>query len=129
MNDEIGVHHEFGERFKSLLEEAGYTKQQHKNLTVVLTKLFDVAPSTISDWRGGRKLPSMDRAIMIALKLDVCVEFLLTGRGQKRPNDQPNFISNADWEALPLEARSHFAEAVRAIVDSSNQPEKKNNHG
>ena len=129
MSDEIGNYHDFGERFKALLEEAGYSKTNHKNLTMSLTKLFNVAPSTISDWRGGRKLPSMDRAIMIAIKLNVCVEYLLTGRGQKRPTDYPDFISNADWEALPLEARSHFAEALRAIIDSSHQPDKKGNHG
>lgn len=129
MSNEIGNYHDFGERFKALLEEAGYSKTKHKNLTVALTKLFDVAPSTISDWKNGRKLPSMDRAIMIAIKLNVCVEYLLTGRGEKRPGCHPDFISHADWEALPLEARSHFAEALRAIVDSSHQSDKKGNHG
>lgn len=34
----------------------------------------------------------MKRAVQLARDLDVCVEWLLTGRGSKFPLDSPNFL-------------------------------------
>ena len=119
---------DFANRLERALTDAGYTKARHKNLTEVLSKLFDVSGSTVHDWCKGRKLPGMDNAIMLGMTLGVCVEWLLTGRGPMHPGlPDDDGIDEPAWRDLPQDARHHFAEALRAIADASGQYTKKLN--
>lgn len=116
---------DIGNRLNQALEEAGYTKDKHKNLTETLATKFDVKYSTISDWRKGKKCPTMRNAIDIATKLDICVEWLLTGRGRKRPGDhEPHDNGNNgdkivfDMTGIPAQQKSHFAATLHAFAKS-----------
>lgn len=77
-------HEDFGKRFSVLIDES---QIKGKKTLERLSRLFGCSKVTVYNWRTGEKLPSMLSAIRIASKLDVCVEYLLTGRGPKRPTD------------------------------------------
>ena len=71
-----------------------------------------------SDWAeaqlsAGEKLPSMDSAVDMAGKLDVCVEWLLTGRGRKRPNDGDLL----DISSLPEAAKANLKAFVNSLAN------------
>lgn len=91
VNSELNLAHnnkmkypEFAKRFRSLWEESEEAPETQKELA----KWLDYSQPTISDWVNGEKLPSMETAINICEKFDCCVEYLLTGKGQKRPGAQ-----------------------------------------
>lgn len=114
-----------GERFNEALEDAGYTKERHSNLTQTLVKDFGVSYATISDWRKGKKCPTMKNAIDIAMKLEICVEWLLTGRGQKRPGDESPHDNGDngdkivfDMRGIPSQQKRHFAATLHAFAQS-----------
>lgn len=109
---------ELGKRLNVALEAAGYTKTRYKNLTVVLSKLFAVEGSTVSDWRNGKKCPTMENAILIGEKLDVCVEWLLTGRGPMHPPPQEDDGGTyLDISQLPKGQQVHLKALVHAIQE------------
>ena len=116
---------EIGDRFNEALTDAGLTKEKHSNLTETLVKLFGVSYATINDWRKGKKCPTMKNAIDIAMKLDICVEWLLTGRGRKHPDEhEPNGNGNNgdtivfDMRGIPSQQKSHFAATLHAFAQS-----------
>jgi hypothetical protein len=51
--------------------------------------------STAKKWKNGG-LPTMENAVALAEKLDVCVEWLLTGRGPKHPLSKIE-VSTVEW--------------------------------
>lgn len=73
-------HEAFSKRFIRACKEAGLPDNQ-----VDLGKCFGVSGPMIHAYRSGDKLPSMDTALKIAHGTGVCVEWLLTGRGDIRP--------------------------------------------
>lgn len=70
---------------KSFKEAYAYAKMPETQ--VKLAEVFGVSGTTINNWRGGKKLPSMEHAIDIAKKCGVCVEWLLTRRGRPVPDE------------------------------------------
>ena len=107
MAKDFGVYEGFGQRFRLALEHAGYTKEKYKAYTHTLCKLFDVSTATVNDWLWGRKLPAMETAIMIAMKLNVCVEWLLTGKGSfiSGINEQMDKYENRRLSLLALKKK------------------------
>ena len=81
----IPPHVEFGKRFIVLCQEANLPNKQDK-----LGKELGVSGSFISSVRTGKKMPSFIRSVGWAEKMGVCVEYLLTGRGDKYPVNSPN---------------------------------------
>ena len=53
-----------------------------------LAKWLGFSQPTVNDWLNGKGLPSLDTAIKLANKFDVCVEWLVTGKGAKYPNEE-----------------------------------------
>ena len=53
-----------------------------------LAKWLGFSQPTVNDWLNGKGLPSLDTAIKLADKFGVCVEWLVTGKGQKHPNEE-----------------------------------------
>ena len=119
--DDLRPFRDVGDRIDAALVEAGYTKQRHKNLTAVLSRLWGVKISTVSDWRKGKKCPTMEHSRMIAMTLGVCVDWILTGRGPKRPgdidDDDGNFLL-LDMTGIPEDQRVQFEKAVSAVAQS-----------
>jgi hypothetical protein len=56
-----------------------------------LAALIGVSQPSVNKWKDGGH-PEMANAIELAVRLDVCVEWLLTGRGSKFPLDPPGFL-------------------------------------
>lgn len=70
----------FWERVCEALEDRGIKKDQQ----TYVAKLIKIKQPSVFEWTKGA-FPSMKNAIDLALGLNVCVEWLLTGQGPKRP--------------------------------------------
>lgn len=76
------IKYEFSKRLKQACREKW--KCKHTNQQEI-ADAFNVSQATISEWWNSRKMPSLEKLIEIALYLGVCVEWLATGRGPKKP--------------------------------------------
>ena len=115
---------EFGNRLQRLINEAGLSHLTGDELG----KRFGVSGPMLTYYRQGDKLPAMRTAIRMAVALNCCVEYLLTGRGPKHPGiPDDDGIDEPPWRDLPPGARHHFAEALRAIADAGGEYAKKIN--
>lgn len=101
----------FGERLRLACETVGIPATQ-----AALARLFGVSTTIVWHYLNGEKLPSMAKAIEIAEKLGVCVEWLLTGRGPMYP--PPSSDDVLDLSRLPPAAKSQ----LKALVDTLSQP-------
>lgn len=100
----------FPERFKASCAEAGLAVTQP-----ALAKAFGLSTTTIWHYLNGEKMPSMARAVEIAGKLGVCVEWLLTGNGPKRARDVLDISQLPDAAKVSLKTLlDSFAEQKRA---------------
>lgn len=109
---------EFAERMRCALNEAGITGSYKE-----IGKRLGVTPTTVGNLVNGIKLPSMDTAIHIAMVTGVSVDWLMTGKGEKRPR-------KAAEELLDIGDLSDDAKAaIRALVYSFEKPHKQGNHG
>jgi predicted XRE-type DNA-binding protein len=70
----------FWERVQEALDDAGHPKTQG-----FVAGLLHVKQPSISDWNKAGGYPTMENAVKLAQKLNVCVEWLYTERGPKRP--------------------------------------------
>jgi transcriptional regulator with XRE-family HTH domain len=80
------------------LDYAGRLKELQTNkgikTQIELSAWMGFSKSIISAWMRGEKIPSMDTALKIATMFDVCVEWLLTGKGPKHPNEEAQLNLN-----------------------------------
>jgi len=102
-----GQHWDFGLRFKEACKDARISDVAKDRAAV-----FGVNTTTIGNWEHGDKLPGMDNAIGIATKTGVSVDWLLTGRGEKRARTAAS--EELDISHLPRESQA----AIRALVHS-----------
>lgn len=89
---------EFAERFNRLLSQCRDKPKTQKELGA----WFGVSQPTVSEWKNGIKLPAMETAMVIAVRLGCCVEYLLTGRGPIKPGMSADQIS--ERQAIVLDA-------------------------
>lgn len=71
---------EFWKRLTNARDEARLSRDQE-----AIAKELGVWQSAVTKWKTGKGLPTLSKAIEIANRADVCVEWLLTGRGPRRP--------------------------------------------
>jgi hypothetical protein len=64
---------------------------------------------------NGEKLPSMKQAILMAKRLNICVEWLLTGRGPKHPTDSIPGREMVDITDLPGDAKTIILSIVSLL--------------
>ncbi len=76
-----GEKERFTERFKIALETAGYGKTSLKKLG----EMFDCSAPAVWAWKNAKKIPDTERAILISKKLNIAFEYLMTGRGTRKP--------------------------------------------
>lgn len=107
----------FGRNFRRALAPTEYAKYTNDALGTV----FAVSGATISNWRNGIKLPDIDHAVDIALKFNVCVEWLLTGRGPRAP--KPAYDSRLeDVIALWPKLSASDQDTLRVLAEHKAQP-------
>lgn len=85
---------EFGNIFKNLREEKGWTQDQ-------MAKMLDTSRSTVGDYETGRKMPRYDRLKQIADIFHTSIDYLLGYTEQRDPvedlekrirSDQPDLV-------------------------------------
>lgn len=80
---EIGPHQEFAKRLREALNAASLSPDDHNYKEI--GKELTVSGSMVGYMLNGDKLPGLDKAVNIALRTRHCVEWLLTGKGPKKP--------------------------------------------
>lgn len=100
-------HPEFAKRLKEAIQESGIHDTQAN-----LAKEFGVSGPMVWAYKNGEKLPSMEQAIRMAGILNYSVEYLLTGKGHKRPPTTEDQALLEDIKAMPESSK----ELVRAFV-------------
>jgi DNA-binding XRE family transcriptional regulator len=93
-------------RLKDALKDARLPETQ-----VYAARLAGVKQPSVSDWNKPGTGPELDTAILIAKKLNICVEWLYTGRGPQRPGLPDDPIARqlwAIWPKVPAEHRERI---------------------
>lgn len=103
-------HHGFAKRFQSALEEAGAPDTLER-----LGPWLGVSVGCAWNWRTGEKLPGMRNSLVLAKRLGVCVEWMLTGRGPKRPAEAPA-EALANYAALTPQNRALIDDLTRNLL-------------
>jgi len=75
----MSIKEEFTNRFRSACEHKFGPKPNQTELA----KRFDVSQATVSEWWTAKKMPALEKLIHIAIVLDVALEWLGTGRGDR----------------------------------------------
>src|SRR3990170_1084688 len=82
-------------------------------------KLFGVSQRAAWKWLAGEGYPQLDRAIAIARKLKISVEWLLTGLGDKHVISESN-IELAHlleiWHKMPETVQDQFLRLGEALI-------------
>lgn len=100
------------DRIKEALIDAGYDGRQED-----AARLVGIKQPSVSEWKNEGTAPSLENTITLASKLNVCVEWILTERGPKRPGAPMEPAAQALWDLwprIPQEDRGQivgFAEA------------------
>lgn len=74
-----------------------------------IAKKLGMSQGSVGRWKRGPGLPELDVVRDLAKKGDVCIEWLLTGRGPKRPmliDEETNELLEA-WRRLNANNRHH----------------------
>ncbi len=108
---------EFAKNLKELQSEKGF-KTQHE-----FAKYIGVSKSFISVLLLGEKLPSMDTAIELCKKFNVSLDWLMTGRGSKRPGGESAHPLHKEIAALSPEQQAEVANFVQFVASKAkNKP-------
>lgn len=86
----------FWTRVLEALRDHGVTSGQQ----TYVAKLIKIKQPSVAEWVTG-SIPSMQNARKLSLKLGVNVEWLLTGRGEKRPGRPSDPIAEELWQLWP----------------------------
>lgn len=78
-----GPNEAFAKRLNRTLDEAGFVVGRHR--TAALAEEHEVSRETARKWLSGLALPELGRLIDIAVRYQVGVEWLATGRGAPYP--------------------------------------------
>jgi transcriptional regulator with XRE-family HTH domain len=84
------------DRAKEAMQEKGLPATQK----YLAERMLGISQASVAEWNRPDGSPTMARAREIAEKLDICVEWLLTERGSKRPKPDDEQASRL-WELWP----------------------------
>lgn len=97
-----------------------------QNRQASFAKLFNVSQKGARKWLEGEGFPALERCIAIAKWAGVAVEWLVTGRGPKRPAELHHDLYAARilqaMEHLPEYAKDAAAKQIEALRDSDLPP-------
>lgn len=88
----------FWDRLTDAVREAGKRPTQ-----TVIAGLCGIKQGSVAEWKAGTSYPRLDNGLSLAVALNVCVEWLYTGRGPKRPPpiDEEGQRLWLIWQTLP----------------------------
>lgn len=88
-------------------------------------KLLGITQPSVSEWASADTAPSLQNAITLARKLNVCVEWIQTGEGPKRPGPPMEPAAQALWDAwprIPSEGRERIVGFAEALAEATLRP-------
>ena len=123
---------EFSKRLHIALESSGVNGGgRHRPYTQEsVGKMFGVGQKGARKWLKGEGLPKMEQCIAIARKLDVALEWLMTGRGPMRmTNPGVEAASMAEavldvWMAMSPEVQQEWLDFGQWLLDKRNEKKK-----
>ncbi|HLO65295.1 MAG TPA: hypothetical protein VK165_20220 [Azonexus sp.] len=93
----------FASRLNDLCDEMG-VPPKGRNRQAAMAVLMEVSQKGARKWLEAEGLPTLDKSIQLALWGDVSIEWLLTGRGDKRPTGARSEIAlDSSLPALPVD--------------------------
>jgi Helix-turn-helix len=110
------VHDGFVKRLSEVLTEQG---REERGRPKYVADICGVKKQSGQKWLAGISLPTMDHAIQIAEKLGVCVEWLLTGRGPKKPPSHRTVAHMNAFDTLPPDDQVTLQKVTRSFVKSA----------
>ena len=108
---------EFATRLHEACEDAKVPITQES-----LGKFFGVSGTMAWYYLNGEKLPSMDKAIKMASKLGISVEWLLTGKGQKYPVPEGENEDFINISHLSPQAKAAIRALIAILNDAQSHP-------
>lgn len=109
--NERDIKREFAARLNQVCDELGIPPK-FKNRQAQVGKLFGVSQEGARKWLEAEGLPKFDTCIAMALRFNVAVEWLLTGRGAKRVGEKPRLAFTHE----EVEAARKIAEIASAYA-------------
>lgn len=85
-----------------------------------------VGQTAVSGWKTGEKVPELETAIALAKRADICLEFLYTGRGPRRPwGDVTTPLGRLVevWERLSDTEQSQLLSYAELLQKAGERPE------
>lgn len=73
----------FAKRLNEVLDDHQIA-EKGEGRQMAVSKAFGLTPKGVRKWLEGEGVPELTRVVEIAIKYGVCVEWLLTGRGEKQ---------------------------------------------
>lgn len=108
------------DRIREAMREHG-TKPTQKECAALL----GITQPSVWEWASSGGSPSVENAITLGNKLNVCVEWILTGRGPKRPGPPMEPAAEALWNVwarIPEEDRKAVVGYAEAKARPSQPP-------
>lgn len=121
LNNSKSEKEQFARRLHLALDQQGIPRRGRQTR---LGKMFGVSQKAAGKWLSADAIPSMERSIEITKALDVCLEWLLTGRGPMTLEMQESSLSNREL-ALLSKYRAISAEqrdALHILLDAIAPP-------
>jgi hypothetical protein len=112
-----GVHSGIARRLEEALDDQGFPKGRGRGAH--LAKVGKVSGEAGRKWLAGQSLPTMENALLLSTHLEVCVEWLLTGRGPKKiPSPHTVRVIEA-MESLPPDSQVTLQKVANSLVKSA----------
>ena len=92
----LGMHRTPWDRIREAMLNQGLRGTQKE-----CAALLGIKQPSVSEWASAESSPSIENAITLSRKLNVCVEWILTERGPKRPGAPLEPAAQAIWDAWP----------------------------
>lgn len=111
-----GPHEEFAKRLKEALTDQ---REEERGGGARLARICNVSSAAASKWLSGDGLPHMTHAVELAQELGVCVEWLLMGRGPKKPLGPKTVILMETIDCLPPDSQVILQKVADSFVKSA----------
>lgn len=107
-------------RLKEALKEA-----QKPPTQIYAADMVGVKQSSVSLWNKPGGVPELEKVLIFAKRLNVCVEWLYTGRGAKHPepaSDEYMEVLKGLWPRVPEDTKRDLIGAARLHAGQLPQP-------
>lgn len=112
----------FSNRMNEALDDMGIAKKGQNRQSIV-GEMFGVSQKGARKWLEGESMPSIPNAAIIARKLGVSFEWLMTGRGaktaSKRLSKDAQFIGEV-YDMMDKDLRREISSYMAYVIDRVN---------